>query len=133
MVASCRAGFSLFDYSDGKIGMIRSLYLSGSNAVITTPWRLDDQSSAQILTNFYKRIESGEKYSEALWNAKKDFLSEAKDPQLYNPIYWAALSYQGVDSKIDQPLYKKSGLGLLVLLIGGIVIYSFSRMLRDKS
>ncbi len=131
VVASCRAGFSLFDYSDGKIGMIRSLYLSGSNAVITTPWRLDDQSSAEILGDFYERIESGEPYSEALWNAKKDFLSNAKDPQLFNPIYWAALSYNGVDSKIEQSKIKKSGIGLVVLLVGGMIIYSFLRIKRD--
>lgn len=130
VVASCRAGFSLYDYSDGKIGMIRTLYLSGSNAVITTPWRLDDQSSAQILSAFYNRIESGEPYSEALWNAKKDFLSNAKDPQLFNPIYWAALNYHGIDSKIDQSNSKKSGVGLLIILIGGVLIYSFSRIKR---
>lgn len=134
VVASCRAGFSFYDDNDGKIGMIRTLLLTGSNAIITTPWRLDDQSSSIILNDFYNRLEDGDTFSDALWNAKKNFLANADDPQLFNPLYWAALTYHGVDSEIDTSNTSKTlVLVIIIILAGGIIGYSFSRIRRARS
>ena len=132
VVASCNSGLSYFEVYDGKLDISRMLLKNGVKSVITTPWRLDDKTSAEILSEFYTLIDKGYKKSEALWMAKKHFLKKVSDPDLRNPIYWAGFRLEGCDGEIYRPsLYKRYKL-ILIFGLGGLLmlIYIAFRALR---
>ena len=63
-------------------------------------WAVNDYSTKEIMLNFYKYLAEGMTKSEALRNAKLDFLKTAEG-ELANPAYWAPFVLIGNDDPID--------------------------------
>lgn len=133
IISSCYSGMAMRDPGEGQIGLNRALRLAGVKAIVNTPWRLDDQSSAVILEHFYKNLYKGMPASEALWKAKQSYLAGVNDPSGYNPLFWAGLSYQGPEVSIKG---KKSNMLLIVtslFLTILILFYIFRRIKFARS
>jgi CHAT domain-containing protein len=64
----------------------------GTRSQVVSLWPIDDQASAQLTTAFYSNWDEGMTQSEALWKAKKDFLTRHKGTLYESPFYWAGLS-----------------------------------------
>ena len=61
---------------------------NGAKAVISSPSKVDDFSSATFFTLFYQNIEKGMLYEDAFFEAKRTFYKE--HPELRQPQYWNA-------------------------------------------
>ena len=61
---------------------------NGAKAVISSPSKVDDFSSAAFFTLFYENIEKGMLYEDAFFEAKRTFFIE--HPELRQPHYWNA-------------------------------------------
>jgi hypothetical protein len=61
---------------------------NGAKAVISSPSKVDDFSSAAFFTLFYQNIEKGMLYEDAFFEAKRTFFKE--HPELRQPQYWNA-------------------------------------------
>lgn len=127
IVSSCYSGISYIDQFDGKINISKMFLESGVKSVITSTWKLDDYSSATILTEFYRLIAKGYDRSEALWMAKKHFLETNNDPELRNPLYWAGFRFGGKDGKIEikQIDSDKNWIIFIVIHLSPIILYIF--------
>ncbi len=101
---------------EGTIGFARAFYAAGAQSVLMTLWSVDDKTTADILTNFYENMESGNSLDHSLQKAKLDFIEQAPTDDLANPFYWAGLQLSG---KTD-PLFEKSYNRSIVLSLVGI-------------
>ncbi len=73
---------------------------AGARSLVQSLWRVDDASTAEIMQGFYRRLADGEPKSQALQNAKLDFMNAS--PQLWqHPYYWAGIVYYGDDRVIS--------------------------------
>ena len=126
ILSACETANGKYESGEGTINFNRSLFLAGIKNAITSLWKIDDKSSSEILKLFYSNLSEGETTSEALCNAKKQYLQTAKTIDDKNPYYWAGLIYTGNDLILKKESTTHSILYLIIgtcILICGFVLF----------
>ena len=75
---------------DGVIGLSRSLITAGVPSVLVSLWKVPDNSTAQLMTEFYKNLQQNPDRATALRQAM--LTTKRQHP---NPIDWAAFTLIG--------------------------------------
>lgn len=86
-LSACETGLGKVAKGEGIIGLSRSLKYAGSKNLIVSLWKVADQSTSDLMINFYEKQQTEKStYSKALRDAKLALLysSDYKDP-----YYWA--------------------------------------------
>ena len=86
VLSACESGLGDLS-SDGVMGIQRAFKNAGVHTLIMSLWKVDDEATKLLMTNFYKSLLAGEPKRQAFENAKE---SLRKDPKYSNPHYWAA-------------------------------------------
>jgi CHAT domain-containing protein len=68
------------------LGLAGVAVRSGARSTLATLWSVQDQSTADLMTNFYKALQPGVSKAKALRQAQ---LSLLKSPRYRHPYYWA--------------------------------------------
>lgn len=117
-LSACNTSLGEIAKGEGVLSLARGFFYSGSKSVVSSLWEVNDQSTAQIMTSFYKNLKEGETKSEALNNAKRAYLNthELSDQ---SPYYWSSFVLIGdagqLESDPNYLLYV--GIGLLILVV----------------
>ena len=119
VLSACNSGGGTFYQSEGFMSIARSFILAGASSVIRTSWEINDETSAEIMTSFYKNLSKGKAKDEALRLAKLAYIS-GHPPEYTNPYYWAAYEVLGD----NDPVKNKHNL----MLIAVIVIFLFASL-----
>lgn len=129
ILACCESGYGPENYGEGPKSLARAFIFSGSRSVLGTLWNVDEKATVDVLRNFYDRLEKSTSTSEALRQAKLDYLSNCSSANLANPFYWSGLIPFGsidsdtilIDKRPNIPLYITAGIiGLALITWGGI-------------
>ncbi len=75
---------------DGVIGLSRSLITAGASSVIVSLWKIPDESTSNLMTEFYQQWEKTGDKAKALRNAM--LITMKTNPE---PIHWAAFTLIG--------------------------------------
>jgi CHAT domain-containing protein len=75
---------------DGVVGLSRALITAGVPSVLVSLWSVDDQSTEELMTEFYQRIQQQPDKAQGLRQAM--LMTMKKHPQ---PKYWAAFTLIG--------------------------------------
>ncbi|KAF3889275.1 MULTISPECIES: CHAT domain-containing protein [Nostocales] len=67
---------------------------AGARSVVASLWQVDDESTAQLITQFYRFLGQGMSRAKALQSAQKIWLQEHRGDRSH-PGYWAALILVG--------------------------------------
>jgi CHAT domain-containing protein len=88
VLSACQTGLGKLSKGEGVIGLSRALTYAGAKNIIVSFWSVADESTAELMTSFYKRlIEDDEKnFSMALRQAKLQLIKSRK---FSTPYYWA--------------------------------------------
>ena len=88
VLSACQTGLGKVSKGEGVIGLSRALTFSGVKNMVVSLWRVNDQSTAILMTNFYKNLLSykSNHFSSALREAK---LTMIKNKKYSSPYYWA--------------------------------------------
>ncbi len=117
---SCSGGSGRLQAGEGVISLAWAFNYAGCESVVMSPNPLDDLSAQKIIALFYKYLISGKRKSEALRQAKMDFLEEI-GPGKTHPAYWGGLIVSGN----QEPLIMKNnskGKTILMLSISVIIV-----------
>jgi len=76
--------------SDGVIGLSRSLVAAGVPSVVVSLWKVPDDSTADLMIEFYRQLQQTPDKAVALRQAMLTTLK-----QYPNPVEWAALTLIG--------------------------------------
>jgi CHAT domain-containing protein len=129
ILGACESGVG-YKSREGNINLARAFTAIGVKSMMLASWKIDEKSSAQIISSFLKYLDSGCSKSEALQKAKLDYLATAS-PRTANPLYWAGLNITGNNETI--PLQHHNywwwRLGL-VLFLGALAGWSYSKKHR---
>jgi CHAT domain-containing protein len=83
-LSGCATGVNVVAAGDELLGLVRGLIHAGAQSLLLTLWDVDDRSSAQFMSSFYRRLlVSGNK---AL--AVQQAIQEAREATPH-PFYWA--------------------------------------------
>jgi CHAT domain-containing protein len=78
---------------EGLLGLTRSFLNAGTQRVLSTLWRVDDDATASLMETFYRGIlREGLPPGEALSRAQR---AVRKNPRWRAPFYWAGFSLEG--------------------------------------
>lgn len=88
ILSACNTGYGAINNGEGIMSISYGFAFSGVSSMISSLWEVHDQSTCQIMNNFYKHLFDQETKPGALQKAQIDFLSES-DPNLSHPYYWA--------------------------------------------
>jgi len=88
VLSACETGLGKISTGEGVIGLSRALVYAGAKNIIVSFWKVADESTAQLMIDFYKILlqEKDQSYSEILRRSKLDLI---KGEQYASPYYWA--------------------------------------------
>lgn len=86
VLSACETGLGKLSKGEGIIGLTRAIIYSGAQNMVVSLWSVSDNSTSQLMIDFYNNLLSGQEYSLAIANAKRKMITDAK----YNePYFWA--------------------------------------------
>ncbi len=88
VLSACETGLGKIATGEGVIGLSRALVYAGAKNIIVSFWKVADESTAQLMVDFYKiHLQNGElSFSEVLRKAKLNLITS---DQYASPYYWA--------------------------------------------
>ncbi|MFK7783073.1 CHAT domain-containing protein [Psychroserpens sp.] len=117
ILTACETGRPSYQSGEGMISLAHAFNYAGSESMLTSLWKIDEQSSTKIIENFYDYIKQGHPKDKALQNAKLDYLATAEGRTLA-PQYWAGLVLIGDTTPIDL----KTSSNLVFWMLGFIIL-----------
>ncbi len=93
VLSACDTNVGVRRAGQGVASLQRALHMAGARSVVTSLWKVPDEATKELMTDFYRRlwIQEKPKY-QALWEAKRrlrDARDEAGAPR-YSTRDWAA-------------------------------------------
>ena len=89
VLSACETGFGKVVRGEGVLRVARAFMYAGVPSVVTTLWKVNDYTSATLMTYFYKNLSRGMSKPEALRQAKLTYL-EQSDQISGHPAFWAS-------------------------------------------
>ena len=86
VLSACESGLGDLS-SDGVMGIQRAFKNAGVQTLIMSLWKVDDDATKLLMTEFYGNLLAGESKRQAFEKAKE---TVRKDARYSNPHYWAA-------------------------------------------
>ena len=114
-LSACETGIGKFQKGEGILSLARGFNYAGAKSLVTSLWKVNDETTSQIMNFFYKNLDQGQSKNEALRNAKLEYLKTSDDSVLKHPYYWAGFVISGDMSPMN------SSSNLWVFLIGGVL------------
>jgi CHAT domain-containing protein/Flp pilus assembly protein TadD len=89
VLSACDTGLGKIT-GDGVIGLSRSFLNAGVTSLVVSLWSVDDQSTGELMTQFYRNLQTTKDKAQALRQA---MLTVKKTNP--NPYYWSAFTLMG--------------------------------------
>jgi CHAT domain-containing protein len=124
VLSACETGVGKILKGEGALSLARGFQYAGANNIVFSLWKVNDRSTAGLMTSFYQNFFNHHSVPEALRRSKLDYLENDDISNAHkSPYFWAPFIYYGDISDntlIDKPIWPKilvAVLSLLVLLI----------------
>ncbi len=130
VLSACETGLGKIVKGEGTISIARGFIYAGARSVLTTLWNINDQSTCDLMKQFYQELKRGSRKDEALRLAVNHYVEDlAPDHQRAHPRYWAAFTAIGDMEKIDlgTSFNLKWTLFFLMLCLGAFWFYFKSK------
>ena len=88
-LSACETGLGTLNPGDDVIGLTRGLLYAGARAVVASLWKVDDEATLELMTEFYRRLVAVDAV-DALRAAQLAVHREHD-----HPFYWAAFQLTG--------------------------------------
>lgn len=121
VLSACESGYGKLLKGEGVMSLARSFQYAGGNNIVMSLWPVDDQSTAELMTQLYKYLDKGLPKDEALRKAK---LNTLRNSPFRHPYFWAGFILSGDDLPIQKG--KNSYFWALLIIpaiLAGIFIY----------
>jgi len=85
-LSACQTGLGKVYKGEGIVGLSRALLYAGAKNMLVSLWSVADQSTADLMVNFYSKSFGSRSYGKGLQAAKKEMIQQQKYAA---PYYWA--------------------------------------------
>ncbi|MFY9804229.1 MAG: CHAT domain-containing tetratricopeptide repeat protein [Candidatus Acidiferrales bacterium] len=89
-LSGCATGMNVVTAGDELLGLIRGLLYAGAHSLLLSLWDVHDQTTAEFMACFYRRLQDGRGNASALQGAMTELRS--RHP---HPYYWAPFTLIG--------------------------------------
>ena len=91
VLSACQTGRGRMERGEGLLGLPRIFFYAGAKSVLSTLWKINDESTAMFMSWFYRYLSEGEDIAQALRLAKLRMLNS----KYRHPFYWASFVLNG--------------------------------------
>jgi CHAT domain-containing protein len=131
-LSACQTAIGRLQTTEGPISLARGFYFAGAQELVTSLWNVNDKATADLFGYFYKHSSGDHNYTEALRQAKLDYLKTPDmDNKKYAPYYWAGFVKMGVSATSASESSNRLWL-YLMLIPAGVGIYLLFRRKSGK-
>jgi CHAT domain-containing protein/tetratricopeptide (TPR) repeat protein len=92
ILSACESGAGDVKIGEGVMSLRRAFRIAGAETVLASHWKVDDQATSRLMTEFMRRWRAGEPRAKAWREAQLALLRLEK---LSNPYFWAAFTLTG--------------------------------------
>ncbi len=87
-LSACETALGELNRGNDLVGLSRAFIYSGSNAVIVSLWKVDDQATSELMKEFYMNLKQGSPVNEAMTIAQRKLISkdETKSAKFWSPF-----------------------------------------------
>lgn len=125
VLSACNTGVGKLHSGEGVFSFARSFTLAGAKSLLMTSWKVDDNSTSELIIEFFKNIIEGQTKDEALRNSKLSFLDNSQKHNSYqHPFFWASLQLIGNPESISFSKNYKLAYALIPLMLMVLVVFS---------
>jgi len=90
VLSACNTGMGAVREGEGMYSLGRAFSYAGAHSLISTLWSVNDESTKEIMTQFYINLKAGKTKDEALREAKKHYITELSGTnKRARPLFWA--------------------------------------------
>jgi CHAT domain-containing protein len=131
-LSACRTGYGMLAEGEGIISLARGFTAAGAGGIVAGLWNMNDESTAELMGNFYEQLIKNHRPADALHFAKLQWLEKSHDQNFKKlPYFWAGLIYAGNNQPIN--ISEKSETKKIFWWIGGgIIVVFFVRFFLKK-
>lgn len=128
VLSACETGVGVLQKGEGSMNLARGFKYSGVSNMVVSLWKINDRSTAQIMSSFYSDLRKTESAFSANQSSKLAYL-EADDISNIkkSPYYWSAFVYFGDLTEPKPSNYTNiivySILGLIIAFMFLLLIY----------
>jgi len=123
VLSACNTGAGKIAKGEGIMSLGTAFQYAGTKSLLLTSWEVSDQTTPELMTNFYTNLKQGMNKSKALQQAKLQYLNTANINRIH-PFYWGGFYLVGDPAPIqfenNTTVYWFFGLGFIILLCIGI-------------
>jgi len=120
-LSACETGIGEYESGEGIRSVANSFLNSGARTIVQSLWKVNDQSTSQLISRFYKNLKKGDDKPVALQKAKIWFLEHATAENSH-PYYWAGFTLTGSKEAIFK---KTTNWKLWIIYILGIMAFLY--------
>jgi CHAT domain-containing protein len=95
-LSGCATGLNVIAAGDELLGLIRGALYAGARALLLTLWEVNDRSTAEFMTSFYRCLPGAESKAEALAQAAKEVRATHPHPYFWAPFVVVGKGLNGI-------------------------------------
>lgn len=106
VLSGCETGRNVVAGGDEIMGISRAFLYAGSSSLVLSLWRVSDQSTAQLMQDFYRRLQHGQPKAEALRSAQRSLIEASTSTAGFpahgyeHPFFWAPFVLVGDTGRV---------------------------------
>lgn len=87
VLSACETGISKIAKGEEMLGLIRGFLSAGAPCLILSLWKVEDESTAELMKIFYQNLKKNQSVSAALRLAQCDMLKKYPHPFFWSPFF----------------------------------------------
>ncbi len=93
-LSACETGLGQELRGEGLVGLTRGFFYAGTPSVLVSLWKVDDASTAELMTSFYENLRKNDGRDKAA-ALRETQLKMINENRYSHPFYWASFILQG--------------------------------------
>ncbi len=91
-LSACSSALGKEMSGEGILALTRPFQYAGARTVLASLWQVSDESTARLMSSFYRHLAAGRSKDAALQAAQRELIA---DPVTAHPHHWAAFQLIG--------------------------------------
>lgn len=94
-LSACETGLGKDQAGEGIVGLTRAFLYAGAHSVLASLWSVEDRSTAELMTRFYRHLAAGKSKDDALREAQIELIRSGSGSKFSTPFHWAGFVLHG--------------------------------------
>ena len=129
VLSACETGIGKLQKGEGAISVARGFQYAGASSVLFSLWKVNDQSTASVMSRFYESFGTTASIFASNQEAKLSYLQDENVPNSKkSPYYWNGFAYYGAIDSYEKSNNTLWWWGSSLLFVGFLaIVYSLKK------